>query len=526
MRRTAIAVLAALVPAAGVAQVDSLPAIDVAGLHAHTAFLASDLLRGRAPATRGAEIAAAYIASQFMRVGLQPPGDDYFQSVPLVGTTVDPAGFSLGFESLDTRVDARYDQDAVAWPAGQRFVQVGAELVFVGYGVEAPEFGWDDFKGRDLTGKVLLILVGDPPAPPDDPRLFDGRALTYYGRWNYKLEEAARRGAAGALLIHTPDAAGYGWDVVRSSFTGEQLSLPSPPDRSPLAFKGWIHYDFAQQVIQAAGLDLDELFVRAARSDFRPLATGLTVRARMGARVRELVSANVGAILPGATRPDEAVVVTAHYDHLGVGRPVDGDSIYNGAYDNAIGVAVMLEMAEALSRADPPPARSIVFLATTAEEAGLLGAEHYVRQPILPLQRTAAALNIDGASLWGETDDLILIGSRRSTLGAIATANADALGIQLVPDRTPEKGYYFRSDHFPFAQHGVPAIHIEHGSVFRGRPIGWGAELLASFERQHYHAPSDEYHPELDLSGAAQLARLLARTARDAADPERLALPR
>ncbi len=525
MCRTPIALLllAVLAGASAGQQPGTAPAgIDTPDLHAHTSFLASDLLRGRAPATPGARIAAAYIASQFMRIGLEPVDDDYFLPVPLIGTTTDPGSFSLGFESTESRVDARYAEDAVAWPgAGHPVVQVGAELVFVGYGVVAPEYGWDDFKDRDLTGKVALILVGDPPAPPDQPGLFDGRALTYYGRWTYKLEEAARRGAAGALLIHTPDAAGYDWDVVRSSFTGEQLALPPAPDEPRLPFKGWLRYDFAQRVLQAAGISLDELFVRAARSDFWPRPTGIMVRARMGARTRTLESANVAGFVRGAARPDETVILTAHYDHLGIGAPVDGDSIYNGAYDNASGVAVLLEIAEAFSRAEPPR-RSILVLATTAEEAGLLGSKHYTQNPVVPLDRTAAAINIDGASLWGETDDMTLIGARRSPLANVATARADQLGVQLIPDRAPEKGFYFRSDHFSFAEHGVPAIHIEHGTAFRGRPAGWGADLLNTFERQHYHAPSDEYSPDLDLAGAAQLATLLYLTARDAADPERL----
>lgn len=496
----------------------ALATIDTGDLHAHTAFLASDLLRGRAPATHGARVAAAYIASQLVRAGLEPAGGSYFQQVQLIGATVDPVSFALGFESDERRIDARYAEDAVVWPGGENpAVQVGAELVFVGYGVRASEFAWDDYKDRDLNGKVLLMLVGDPPAPPEEPDLFGGRAMTYYGRWTYKFEEAARQGAAGALLIHTPDAAGYDWGVVRSSFTGEQLDLVPAPGEPGLALKGWIGYEFAREILASAGTSLDELYVRAARRDFRPASTGLSVRTRLNARIRRLESANVVGLLRGASRPEEVVVVTAHYDHLGVGPPVDDDSIYNGAYDNAIGVATLLELAEATASLAPRPDRSVLFIATTAEEAGLLGAEHYVRQPIMPLEQTVACLNIDGASLWGETDDMTLIGASRSPLAAMAMARADQLGLQLIPDPTPEKGYFFRSDLFPFAEHGVPAIHIEHGSAFRGRPPGWGTDLLRSFEAQHYHEPSDAYSPDMDLSGAAQLARLVFLTTLDAA---------
>ncbi len=494
-----------------------LASITERALRAHLAFLSSNELAGRAPGSWGGQVAARYIASGFMRAGLQALDSTYFQTVPLEGVRDDPASFGLAFETHDRRVEARYLQDAVVWTGnGERQIQLASELVFVGYGIRAPEYDWDDYKGRDVKGRIVLILVGDPPTPPDRPDLFRGSALTYYGRWTYKLEEAARQGAAGALLIHTELGAGYGWDVVQSSWSGEHFFLQRT-NAPRLALEGWISYGFAQRILDAAGLSLDELYVRAARRDFRPTTTGLTVRARLASHVRRLQAANVIGRLPGyGVHAGETVVVTAHYDHLGVGLPVDGDSIYNGAYDNASGVSVLLTLAHALARSDPKPDRSILFVATTGEEASLLGARYYVRHPAVPLDSTVADINIDGASLWGTTRDMIALGAERSTLGAVVRNRGAEQGIQVIPDPTTDKGYFFRSDMFPFAVAGVPAIQIEHGAAF---PKGSAAaDSMASFARHHYHKPSDEYRPGLSLAGAAQLARFLFLTTLDVAN--------
>lgn len=490
----------------------ALQSISARDLHAHLLFLSHDLLEGRASASRGADLAALYIASQLMRSGLEPVRGSYFQPVPVLGSTVQPAELAVEFETRGRRLSGRYPAELVIAPGVEdSLITLSSEVVFVGYGVRAPEYRWDDFKGRKLAGKTLLVLVNEPPATPEEPTLFAGRALTYYGRWTYKLEQAERQGAAAVLLIHTTESAGYPWGVVQSSWTGEQLSLPrdaeAPP---PLALEGWLTRELAQRVLAAAGLDLEQLAGRAARRDFRPVSTGVMLHARVPARLRRLETTNVAGLLSGRdpAQRNQAVVFSAHFDHLGIGRAVDGDSVYNGAYDNASGVSLLLEIAEAFARLEPRPERSVLFLATTAEEAGLLGAEYYVRHPLFPLAHTLANLNLDGASLWGETDDLIAIGSERSTLGRIVEARARSMGLLLTPDAAPEKGFFFRSDQFPFARAGVPAIGIRHGTRFRGRSEEWGLELLERYDAEHYHQPSDEYDPGADLAGAVQQARV------------------
>ena len=498
--------------------------ITAAEIRAHLYFLSHDNLQGRAPGTRGGQLAAEFIATQFLRMGLEPVGGSHFQGVPLTGTTTDPTTLSLAFESDDQRLTAHYPGDAVIWPGAivAPGLQVRGELVFVGFGADAPRWGWDDFKGRDLNGKILVFLVGDPPAPPDEPDLFDGRAMTWYGRWTYKLEEARRRGATGALIIHYDQAAGISWDVVRTAWTGERLALARDQE-GQLLLNGWLTQDFARRLFATAGLDLDELYVRATRRDFRPVSTGLVVQARMSSRSRNLESRNVVGLLPGSDpeRADEVVVITAHYDHLGTGPAVDGDSIYNGAYDNASGVSLLLEVADAFSRLEPRPARSILFMATTAEEAGLLGSRHYTQHPLLPLEATVAALNVDGANLWGETDDVVAIGADRSTIGALVAARAAEAGLSLAPDPMPELGVFFRSDHFAFARAGIPVLHLRHGIRFRGRTAEWGEELMARYDATRYHRPGDEYEPAFDLEGAVQQGRLLFSVAYDIATWDR-----
>ena len=505
--RAGVAALAAGLLLAGFQQArDGITADEI---RAHTYFLAQDELRGRAPGTRGADLAAEYIKSQFLRMGLQPVDTSFFQPVPLVGITPDPTTLSLAFEVDRGRVPAAYPSEAVIWPgAANPAIQLTGEMVFVGYGIDAPEWEWDDYKGRDLNGKVAVFLVGEPPAPPDEPDLFDGIAMTYYGRWTYKFEEARRRGATAALIIQSADA-GYDWGVVRSSWTGEHLLLTEDGDDPPLLLQGWIARDLARRALAQADFDLAELYVRAARRDFRPVATGVTARARVNSRSRTVSARNVVGYRPGSD-PDAGVVVfTSHYDHLGTGPPVDGDSIYNGAYDNASGVGLLLEVAEAFASLDPAPARGALFVATTAEEAGLLGARRYVARPPVPLDRTLAAINVDGANLWGETDDILALGVERSNLGEIVQPRAAELGLTVRPDPDPAEGAFFRSDHFPFAHAGVPVLYIRHGVRFRGRPEGWGENLLEAWAESSYHRPSDEYSPDLDFSGAVQQARLV-----------------
>ena len=412
------------------------------------------------------------------------------------------------------------------WPgAADTLTTLSADLVFVGYGVRAPEYDWDDYAGRDVRGRIVLILVGDPPAPPTEPELFEGRALTWYGRWTYKLEEARRQGAAGALLVHTDDSAGYPWSVVQSSFGETQYTLADTSSAAreapPLDAEGWIRVSMVRSLLDAAGYGLDELLVSAVRRDFEPVNTGIRVQARVAGSARRVDAQNVVGIVPGREHADSFVVYTAHFDHLGIGPAVNGDSIYNGAYDNASGVAALLEIARAFRRLEEPPARSILFLFTTAEEAGLLGSRQYVRTPAAPIERTVAAINIDGANLWGETDDFVLLGADAAPgLAAIADERGAEMNMRRTDDPAPQLGLYFRSDHFPFAQAGIPAVQLMHGERYRGKPENWGIEMLARWNASSYHLPGDEFDAAMDLRGAVQQARLAFLIGYDVADRE------
>ena len=490
--------------------------VDTAAMDAHLRFLASDLLEGRAPATRGGRLATEYIAAQFQALGLEPAGANgtYFQPVALVGMTPQPTlvfGDSLA-----------YRDQFVAWAERpEADIATTGDVVFVGYGIRAPEWGWDDYKGADLKGKVLLMLVNDPGLV--DSTIFLGKILTYYGRWTYKLEEAARQGAAGAILIHTTESATYPWEVVRGSWSVEQFKLDQP--RSPsLAFAGWVTEGSARAALAKAGLNLDSLSQAAARRDFRPVPTGLTAAVRIHSALRRVESENVVARLPGRDPrlSSQAVLVTAHWDHKGIGPVIRGDSIYNGAEDNASGVAAMLGAAKTLTQL-PRPARSILFVATTAEESGLLGSESYVQHPLVPLAQTAAVLNLDVTNVRGATRDIGARGADRSTLGPIfeAAAHAESLVVESEPD---VRGTFFRSDHFPFARAGVPALSIYPGDDFVGRVKGWGEQQENLYNQERYHQPSDEYQPTFRYAGMAQEVRVTVRTARAIANAP--ALPR
>lgn len=492
-------------------------------IRAHTAFLADDLLEGRGPGTRGGRIAAGYIAAHFQRAGLQPPPGGWYQPVPLVGWKPDPARVTLRFQTSGRTVPLRYPEQAVLWPVGgAASAGVAGDVVFVGHGVVAPEYDWDDFGTADLRGRILLFLAGDPPATPEEPDRFDGFALTRHGRWSTKLAHAARLGAAGALIIHADTGAGYPWSVVQSSWTGEQLfAAPgSPGVEPPVAIEGWIRPEAARFALAAAGVDLDSLSTLAAGRSFAPVAVALRAVAGVAGATRRIETANIIGVLPGRhpERGLEAVVLTAHYDHLGIGPPQNGDSTYNGAYDNASGVALLLELATAFGNLRPAPDRSIIFIGTAAEEAGLFGARQYVREPAFPIDRTAATLNLDGANLWGETADIAAVGAERSTLGLVAERSARRLGLRLAPERAADKGVFFRSDQFAFAEAGVPALLIEHGLDYLGRPPGWGSATLARYEEERYHRPGDRYDPSLDLAGAVQQARFTLLVAHDVAN--------
>lgn len=496
--------------------------VDTAAIDAHLRFLASDLLEGRAPATRGGRLAAEYIAAQFQALGLETAGVNgtYFQPVALVGMAPQPT-FSWGPTGSPPESLA-YRDAFVAWAERpEADIAADGEVVFVGYGIRAPEWQWDDYKGTDLKGKVLLMLVNDPGLV--DSTVFLGKILTYYGRWTYKLEEAARQGAAGAILIHTTESATYPWEVVRGSWSVEQFKLDQPHSPS-IAFAGWVTESSARAALTKARLSLDALNRVAAGRDFRPVPTGLQASLRIHSALRRVESENVAARLPGrdARLASQAVLITAHWDHKGIGPIIRGDSIYNGAEDNASGVAAILGVAKSLMQL-PRPARSIVFLTTTAEESGLLGSEAYVQRPLLPLGQTAAVLNLDVTNVRGATRDIGALGMDRSTLGPVfqAAARAESLAAESQPD---VRGSFFRSDHFPFARSGVPALSIKPGVDFVGQPKGWGEEQENVYNQQRYHQPGDEYRPTFRYAGLAQQVRVTVRAARAIAnDP---ALPR
>jgi Zn-dependent M28 family amino/carboxypeptidase len=487
---------------------------------AHLRFLSHPLLEGRAPGTRGGHLAVEYIHSQFQRTGLRPVGGSFLQPVPMVGLDPKPSlSFSLaGGETLQPAYRDEYVAEA---GVPEIDVEIDADLVFVGFGINAPEYGWNDYEGVDVRGRVVLVRVNDP-GTADTPGFFGGSALTYYGRWTYKFEEAARQGAAGAILIHTDESAGYGWNVVRSSNTGEQYSLAGSPEH-PLPVRGWIRHPTAHDLLWQAGHDLAELDHRSAQRGFRAMPTGVRVRARVSSEMREVVTANVVGVLPGsdAARRNEVVILSSHHDHLGVRTGPNGEHlVYHGAYDNASGVALLLAVAEAAAALPEAPPRSLLFLATTAEESGLLGADWYARHPLVPLARTAAVLNVDGANLQGRTSDLAPLGVDRSELGEIVRAAAEAEGMQLTPEAHPEQGMFFRQDHFPFARAGVPALALDHGLRFEGRPDGWGEEWYRDFVTNHYHQPSDAYREGMEFGGALQQGRVMLRTALAVAERE------
>jgi Zn-dependent M28 family amino/carboxypeptidase len=478
-------------------------------------FLSSDLLEGRAPATRGGQLASAYIASALQGAGLAPGyKGSFLQPVSIDVVSADQAAIRVSVSGAATSV-LRDPEDVVVWSgSATETAAAHGELVFAGYGVDAPEYRWDDFKGIDLTGKVLLILVNDPPATSAEPGLFDGPAMTYYGRWTYKFEEAERRGAVGALIIHETERAGYPWHTVVGSWAKAQRMLPRVPGLpAPLGVRGWITDSAATALLSRAGLDLGALRSRAATRDFRPVATGITLDASIPSRVEHLTSDNVVGVVTGrdpALR-GQYVVFTAHWDHLGIGPPVNGDSIYNGAEDNASGVADGLAMARAAAALPPArrPRRSLLFLFVTAEESGLLGSAYFAGHPPVPTSALIADLNIDGGNLLGVVRDLTVLGEHKSTLGASLAAYATPRGLRLAPDAHPEKGYFYRSDHFSFARVGVPSVSIGPGTDYVGRERTWGVEQDDAYTAHRYHQPSDEYRPDFDLRGAVQLSALV-----------------
>ena len=472
-------------------------------------------MEGRAPSTPGGQRAAQYIADQLKAMGAEPAGDNgsYFQEVPIVESTVNRS-FTL---SVPGRT-YRYFEDVVAFSGvEQPRVHVQGDVVFVGHGIVAPEQKWNDYEGVNVRGKWVMIMVNDPPASTDEPNLFGGRALTYYGRWTYKFEEAARQGAAGALLIHTDESATYPWQVVQSSWSGTQYSLPPAEGVPALGVKAWVTNAAAMDLAKRGGRNLDELRAAASKRGFKPVQLSLRAAATLQQQSARKTSPNVIGVVRG-TNERQGVVFTSHYDHFGTRAPQpddkpDADRIFNGAYDNASGVAGTLLIAQSMARATAKPARSMYFVFTTAEESGLLGAEYFAQHPVIPMDQVVANLNVDGLNYLGPTRDLVLLGADRSTLGGMTQALAKERGRTIGEDQHPERGYFFRSDHFPLAKAGVPALSISEPREFTGANAEELKKKQEAYNTTDYHQPSDEYDPSWSFAGGVEDLKFLAQLA-------------
>jgi Zn-dependent M28 family amino/carboxypeptidase len=520
MTRSAVLLFIALVfmisGSSAHAQTDNAPSrITAQEIDAHLRFLASDLLEGRAPATRGGRITEEYIATELQAFGVKPGVGDssYFQRVPIDVVKADPATIRV-VASGKANANLRFTDDVVVWPgSATEASNARGELVFVGYGAVAPEYKWDDFKNTDVRRKILLVLVNDPPAPASEPNLFGGKAMTYYGRWTYKYEEAERRGAAGMLIVHTTGPAGYPWHVVvNSNSTEHRLLLRDPKAPPPIGVRGWITDSAATALLAQAGLNMAQLRKQAESRDFRPVSTGIIIDASMKNSLQHMSANNVIGVVRGIDPKvrDEYVAYSAHWDHFGIGPVVNGDSIYNGAVDNASGVATVLAIAHAAAEGIKPR-RSQLFIFVTAEESGLLGSAYFGEHPTVPASKIIAALNMDVVNVNGRVRDLNVMGDNKSSLGPTLAQMVRAQGIRLSPDAHPEAGHFYRSDHFSFAKVGIPAISIGPGVDYVGRPAGWGQKQSEDWTAHNYHQPSDEYRTDFDLSGASQLGEIVYR---------------
>jgi Zn-dependent M28 family amino/carboxypeptidase len=507
------ALKATVVPAAdprpSSAAFSAMETISPEHIRAHVRFLAHDLLEGRGTGQRGGDIAAEYIATQFAVYGLKPAGENgtYMQKVPMVGITpaagttfslVPSSGEAVALKVLDEYV--AYDQTQ------QPQSEIDAPIVFVGYGIHAPEYNWDDYKDTDVKGKVLLMLVNEPRS--DDPKFFKGKALTYYGRWTYKYEEAARRGAVGAILIHQTEMASYPWEVVRNSNSGEKsyLKLDGTPR---LKAASWIQFAVATRLADASGADLNKLMTSAQERDFKPVPLSVKLKAHIVSKIRPFESNNVIGMLPGGDSKlkDEAVLYTAHYDHLGVRPDAPGDNIYNGANDNATGCAVLLELARAFGQAIQKPRRSILFASVTAEEQGLLGSEYLGKHPPVPAGKITLDLNYDDLPPLGSPEEVEVSGAERTNFYRTVEATAKDFRLAIRPDSHPEAGYYYRSDHFSLARVGIPSFSVNEGVKYKGHDEAWGLAQDEEYNKKHYHQPSDEYRPDMDFTGDGTMAR-------------------
>ena len=486
----------------------ALEKVDPEKIRAHVRFLSHDLLEGRGTGQRGGDIAAEYIATQFWLFGLKAGGENgtFFQKVPMVGIT--PTTEST-FELAPNKGEAlrlKPLDDYVAYDETQKPIDdIDAEIIYVGYGIEAPEYQWDDYKGADLRGKVLLMLVNEPPS--NDPNFFKGPALTYYGRWTYKYEEAARKGAIGAILVHKSEMASYPWEVVRNSNSGEKEYLKS--DGPHLKAASWIQSSVARELAQKSGMDLDRMMADAQSRSFHPVPLPFKLKAHMVSQIRQISSNNVIAILPGSDPKlkNEAVLFTAHYDHLGIRPDMPGDNIYNGARDNATGCGILLELARVFAQSSVKPRRSILLASVTAEEQGLLGSEYLGKHPPIPAAKISLDLNFDDVPPLGEPQEVEVSGAERTNFYPTVQAMAEEFRLAIRPDSHPEAGHYYRSDHFSLARVGVPSFSINEGMKYKGHTTEWGMQQAEEFTNKHYHQPSDEYSPSMDFRGDAAITR-------------------
>lgn len=513
---------------AGICAVVLLPAqeLHLSGerIRAHVKYLSSDALEGRGVGTTGAQLATGYIAAQLQAEGVQPGGDNgtYFQRVPLVGSKVFPSA-SLTIAGSDGRTKLRSVTDYVGTPLTQKpDNDFDAQAVFVGHGISAPEYHWDDYKGVDLRGKVLVYFTNEPPS--NDPKFFAGPALTYYGRWTYKFEEAARRGAVAALIVHTTPTAGYGWGVVSGSWGREQFQLKLPSGERALKLAAWLSQDAGSRLLATTGKTLDQLLAMANQPNFHPIPLDVHVVGHFPVKLRQVESRNVIGRVEGSDSElkSQTVLFTAHWDHLGIGVPVNGDRIYNGAVDNATGCGMVLEMARIWAALPQKPKRSASFVFVTAEESGLLGSEYYGEHPEIPAGQTAADLNFDAFYPFGRTRDVTVTGAERTTLWPLVQRDAKRLGLRIEPDAEPGQGSYYRSDHFSLARVGIPSFSISQGTDYIGKPANFGKTVFEEYNATHYHQPSDEYHEDWDFAGMEQMANFALTLGMDIADEPKL----
>jgi Zn-dependent M28 family amino/carboxypeptidase len=493
--------------------------INADGIMQHVKVLASDEYEGRGPGTRGEELTVKYLTEQFQKLGLKPgnPDGTYVQKVPLVGFTAQPtASLTAGGKQMDLKfLD---DYVAVSRRVTPEVKVENSDIVFVGYGVVAPEYGWDDYKGVDVKGKTIVMLINDPavpdandPAKPDD-KMFKGKAMTYYGRWTYKYEIASEKGAAAAIIVHETGPAGYPYEVVRGSWGQENFDIQSADNNmGRVGVESWITLDRAKELFTAGGQDFDALKKAAVSKEFKPVALNAKANFTIKSTIRKIDSGNVIAKLEGSDPKlkDEYVVYTAHWDHLGRNDKLQGDQIFNGALDNASGTGALIEIARAFTKLPTPPKRSILFLAVTAEEKGLLGAKHYATNPLYPLERTVANINMDGVNQWGRTKDIVIVGDGNSTMDDLMREAAGSQGRTVVPDPEPEKGFFYRSDQFEFAKQGVPVLYADTGTDYIGKSVEYSQKKRDEYTTNDYHKVTDEIKPDWDLAGAVEDTQLL-----------------